>query len=356
MATDQAGVLSRPFIYSRYMRFFSVLFAGGVVASLSLSSFAQTADFGTSAPQQQATPQQQQASPAQQQQTAPAAQSAPVAPLTLESLPPDPRTPTPEERAAQEAAQMRAQITRLAQSQANWGPKLSSPGITLTMKEMSRTKTPSGTQITYRLTGTGFAPGSRLTLLRWVLNQNELTPLMGGIVIDATGAAVCGEPLPTMSTKTDATPAKTAATECSKTMQANAPVEITTTAAKGEAVRLALVAEDKKGGAATSAVPFPLVGEDRGCKLQVLLGSKDAEMALIVGDGFKASDNFTFGAETFGQKVTLGAKPDAQGHFAAAVTPYVPGHDSGDTVIFYQSDVCTPTLSFHWGKGSYKVE
>src|SRR5271165_6909718 len=105
MATDQAGVLSRPFIYSRYMRFFSVLFAGGVVASLSLSSFAQTADFGTSAPQQQASPE-------QQQETAPAAQSAPVAPLTLESLPPDPRTPTPEERAAQEAAQMRAQIDR----------------------------------------------------------------------------------------------------------------------------------------------------------------------------------------------------------------------------------------------------
>src|SRR5271169_5084139 len=111
---------SRPFIDSRHMRFFSVLFAGGVVASLSLSSFAQTADFGTAAPQQQTAP------------------AAPVAPLKLESLPPDPRTPTAEERAAQDAAQMRAQITRLAQSQANWGPKLSTPGITVTMKEMSR--------------------------------------------------------------------------------------------------------------------------------------------------------------------------------------------------------------------------
>jgi hypothetical protein len=32
------------------------------------------------------------------------------------------------------------------------------------------------------------------------------------------------------------------------------------------------------------------------------------------------------------------------------------GHDSGDTVIFYQSDTCTPTVSFHWGNGSYKAE
>src|SRR5271168_1290833 len=102
------------------MRFFSVLFAGGVVASLCLTSFAQTADFGTPAPQPQA-------SPAQQQQTAPAApQQTPVAPLKLENLPPDPHTPTPEERAAEEATQIRAQIMRLAQSQANWGPKVSS--------------------------------------------------------------------------------------------------------------------------------------------------------------------------------------------------------------------------------------
>jgi len=333
------------------MRFFSVLFAGGAVASLCLTSFAQTADFSTPAPQAQA---------AQQQTTAaaPAAQ-APVPPLKLESLPPDPHTPTTEERAAEEAGAMRAQISRLAQSQANWGPKASSPGKALTMKEMSRAKTPSGTQVTYRLTGTGFPPGARLMLVRWALNRNDLTSLMDGIVIDASGTAVCGEPLPTLSAKPDAPanpPSTAAATECSKTMAANAPVEITTTAAKGEAVRLALVADDKKGGAATSAVPFPLESEDKGCKLQVLLGSKEAELVLIVGDGFKVSNNFTLGAETFGQKTTLGAKPDAQGHFAAAITPYVQGHDSGDTVVFYQSDVCTPTLSFHWGKGSYKVE
>jgi hypothetical protein len=335
------------------MRFFSVLFAGGVAASICFtSSFAQTADFGAQAPQQQTAP-------APQQQTAPPAAQAPVAPLKLENLPPDPHTPTPEERAAEEAAAVRGQIMRLAQSQANWGPKVSSAGITLAMKEVSRAKTPSGTQVTYRLTGTGFPPGARLTLLRWALNRNELTPVMDGIVIDASGAAVCGEPLPALSSKTDApanAPAKAAAVDCSKTMQVNAPVEITTTAAKGEAVRVALLTDDKKGGAATSAVPFPLESEDKGCKLQALLGSKDAELVLIEGDGFKTSDNFTLGTETFGQKTTLGTKPDAQGHFVAAMTPYVQGHDSGDTVVFYQSDVCTPTLSFHWGKGSYKVE
>jgi hypothetical protein len=340
------------------MRFLSVLFAGGVAAAFCLTSFSQTADQGYGS--------QQQAAPAAQ---APANNS-PTPQLKLEDLPPDPRTPTAEEEAAQAVERQRAQIMRVAASMANWGPKASSPGITLTMKETSRTKGASATLITYRLAATGFAPGTRLTLLRWPLNQNVLA-VMNGIVIDASGTAVCGAAAAAESapaapsadggkTATDAQTARQSATPtvapCTKTMQVNAPVEITTEAAKGEAIRVALVAEDKKGGAAASVVPFPIAGEDKGCRLQILLGSKDAELVLIDGNGFKADTPFTMGAETFGQKASIAAKPDAKGHFTAAMTPYLQGHDSGDTVVYYQSDVCTPTVSFHWGKGSYKAE
>ena len=340
------------------MRFLSVLFAGGVAASLCLTSFSQTADQGYGA--------QQQAAPAAQ---APANNS-PTPQLKLEDLPPDPHTPTAEEEAEQAVARQRAQVMRLATSMANWGPKASSPGINLTMKETAREKGGVGTLITYRLAATGFAPGTRLTLLRWPLNQGVVA-VMNGIVIDASGTAVCGAQAaatntpvaPSADAGTTAADAQAAAQSatpavapCTKTMQVNAPVEITTAAAKGEAIRVALVAEDKKGGAAASAVPFPVTGESKGCKLQVLLGSKDAELVLIEGSGFKADTPFTMGAETFGQKASLSPKPDAQGNFVAAMTPFVQGHDSGDTVVYYQSDVCTPTVSFHWGKGSYKAE
>jgi hypothetical protein len=340
------------------MRFLSVLFAGGVAASLCLTSFSQTAD--------QSSQTQQQAAPATQSPSS----NGSTPQLKLENLPPDPRTPTAEEEAAQAAERQRAQIARVATSMANWGPKASSPGITLTMKETGREKAALGTLITYRLASTGFAPGTRLTLLRWPLNQG-VTAVMNGIVIDASGTAVCGSPAPAVSAPPPPSPdeGKTAADAqaarqnaapsvpaCTKTMQANAPVEIMTAAAKGEAIRVALVAEDRKGGAAASVVPYPLTGADRGCKLQVLLGAKDGELVLIEGEGFKPDVPFTMGAETFGQKASIGAKPDAQGHFVAAMTPYVQGHDSGDTVVYYQSDPCTPTVSFHWGKGTYKVE
>ena len=86
------------------------------------------------------------------------------------------------------------------------------------------------------------------------------------------------------------------------------------------------------------------------------LGVGVAVLVLVEGDGFKPDVPFTAGVESFGEKTSLADKPDAQGHFVAAMTPYLQGHDNGDTVIYYQSDTCTPTVSFHWGKGSYKAE
>jgi hypothetical protein len=86
------------------MRFVSALIAGGAVASLCLASlsaplFAQSAAV-PNAPSSQAAP-----------------QSAPVAPLKLQDLPPDPHTPTPEELAQEAAARTRMQIQQVAAAQ-----------------------------------------------------------------------------------------------------------------------------------------------------------------------------------------------------------------------------------------------
>jgi hypothetical protein len=315
------------------MRLVSALITAGALASLCVASFAQTAPVPNAPASQLA----QTSAPATA--PSPAAQS-PAAPLKLQDLPPDPHTPTPEEQAAATAARTRMQIQQIAAAQNNWGPASSAPGMSLTLKETGRTKTDAGTQITYQLTGAGFTPDTKLTLLRWPLNQN-VAPVMDGIVIDSTGTAVCAGP---------------DAGSCGKTMKANAPVEVTTTVAKGEAVRVALVAPDKKHGAAVSVVPFPLESEDKGCKLEVIRGSKDDELVLIEGDGFGSAANFNAGTESFGEKRPIGAKPNAQGHFVVAMTPWVTGHDNGDTVIYAQTDTCSPTLSFHWGKDTYKVE
>ena len=139
-------------------------------------------------------------------------------------------------------------------------------------------------------------------------------------------------------------------------MKPGTPITITTTAARGEAVRVALIASDRKHGAAVSFVPFPIEGVDKGCKIDVLLGSKDAELVLIEGEGFKQDATYTLGSESYGQKYPLRAAISARGSFIAALTPWAPGHDTGDTTVYYQSSTCTPTVSFHWGKDTYKPE
>lgn len=254
------------------------------------------------------------------------------------------------------------ELTNLARAQANWGPRESATGMSLALKETGRTKNANGTtEISYQITGKGFTPDMRLTLLRWRLNQN-ITRVMSGIVVDSSGTAVCGVAAPGPAAPTDAAGAKAAAAEaatvpsCTKVMKPGTPIGFVTTAAKGEPIRVALIADDRKHGAAVTVVPFPIEGTDKGCKISVVLGSKDAELVLVEGEGFKPDKTFTLGTESYGEKHPLHAVPNGKGEFIAALTPWAPGHDVGDTTVYYQSSTCTPTVSFHWGKNTYKPE
>jgi hypothetical protein len=306
------------------------LIAAGALSPLGVAALAQA-----TAP----SPAQPQSAPAPSAPAAPGTPATP-APLVLQDLPADPHTPTPEEQAQLDAERQRRQIQQIAAAQNKWGPAASTPGMSLTLKEVARTKTDAGTEITYQLVGSGLPPGMKLTLVRWPLNQG-VTALMDGISLDASGTAVCDGP---------------EAGSCGKTFAPKAPIEAKVTVAKGEAVRLALIGPDKKTGAAASVVPFPIASEDKGCRLEVIRGSKNDELVLIQGDGFKPATNFNAGSESFGEKRPMGAAPNANGHFVVAMTPWVTGHDQGDTVIYAQTDTCSPTLSFHWGKDNYKLE
>lgn len=249
------------------------------------------------------------------------------------------------------------ELINVARAQARWGAADSAPGMSLELKETGRQKTAAGTEITYQLDGKGFTPDMQLTLFRWPLNQ-AVQKAMSGIVVDAQGTAVCGIAAPGPTAPGDVTAANSAvaAPSCTKTMKPGTPITITTTAAKGEAVRVALIAPDRKHGAAVSYVPFPMEGADRGCKLQVILGSKDADLVLVEGEGFKHDATYTLGYESFGQKHPMQATITPKGSFLAALTPWAPNHTVGDTVVYYQSSSCSPTVDIHWGKDTYKPE
>lgn len=325
---------------------------------IAVALFAQTSQQSADTPTGPAQ-QAEQTSGSQGASTAPAG---PVAPLQLHNLAPEPHTPSPAEIEARKEERLRAEISRLAAMEAAWGSQISHPGMSLTFKEIGQKQTPDGTELSYHLIGIGYTPDMRLTLLRWPLNS-PIQHVMSGVAINASGMAVCGIAAPGPSAPTDAaqtTPAAAAAAamvpSCTATMKPGTPIVITATVAKGEPIRVALVATDHAHGAAASLIPYPIEGQDKGCKLDVVLGAKNAELVLIKGSGFKQDTTYTFGSESYGEKHGIATTIRPDGTFVTALLPEIPNHPYGSTVIYYQSATCTPTVSFNWGQGSYKVQ
>jgi hypothetical protein len=321
-------------------------------------------------------------------------------PLQLENLPPQGHTLTPAEQAQVQRDRVYRQALRVATLEARWGPAMSTPGVSISLVETGRAKTASGhTLLTWRISGAGFRAGEKLTLVRWPLSE-ALKTVMGGLVLNAQGIAVCGAappakfaaapaPAPAANVEAPASGLSAAPTpqigssppppaagppSCADTMQPNQPVRIQATVAPGEAVRVALVGEDRGNRAFTEAVPFPIADTDKGCRLQVLLGLKDADLVVVQGTGFPPNSEVKIiQADTGGKTYTLKSQTNSDGHLAIALMPGITGQPAGGTTIRYAGVVqppsltapaapqapdsaCAPAVSFRWGQGTYKPE
>jgi hypothetical protein len=349
--------------------------------------------FSTGSPAQSTTPSSQQtpATPAPQNSNG-QTQTPNAAPpkLQLQDLPPDSHTLTPAEQQQQKQEEAMNAAIRLASLQAHWGPQMTTAGLSLTMNEVTRTKTSEGTQITYHLTGSGFSQTDKLMLVRWSLDA-QAKVLMGGIGFDVGGMAVCNDtpgadalasaasdlsaaPAPSGTAKTaNAQPAFTPPPSCATMMKPGQLVEIETTAAPGEAIRVALVTADRKRAAETSAIPFPIANEDKGCKLQVILSVKDAGLVLVDGTGFPANMLLKLVASAGGASHELHARSSADGRIVIPLLTGEQGKSSGQTTVKFAginreptldtpkeeatpNPECAPAVSYPWGEGSYKVQ
>jgi hypothetical protein len=328
-----------------------------------------------------ATAQNQQPGPASQQPAATPGQPSTAPSLQLENLPPDTHTLTPAEQAQLKQQEAINAALRLAAVEARWGPEMSTPGMSISLVEAGKTKAADGsTQLTYHITGSGFSAGERLTLLRWPLNVSAEN-VMSGLVLDASGTAVCGAPLaaaaapsaPAADGSAASAAPKATAPPCTQTMQPNQPVEIQATVAEGEPIRVALVGDTEKNGAAATTVPFPMENTDQGCRLQVILGVKDAAMVLVEGTGFPPNTALKVDSTTTGTTRTLHPKTNPDGRMVFAVLPEAKGQDAGQTTVTFAGVMhypsletnknppapdpsCKPAVTFAWGKGAYKAE
>lgn len=342
--------------------FFGVCSLSALVCVLSSVSpaLAQSTNNQQAAP---STPQTQTASPAQAQPQ-------------LHDLPPDSHTLTPAEQAQEREQQALAAALRLASLQAHWGAGMSTPGLSMSLVETGRAKTADGaTQLSYHITASGFTPGDSLSLIRWPLNE-QAHKVMSDLALAPDGTLICAappaNPTPTAPSAAKA-PAGPTAPSCTSTMKPNDPVVIQASVAQGEAIRVAVVDDDRSRGAAASVVPFPLASENQGCKLSIVLGLQDASMVLVEGTGFPPNTPLKLESITGSNTRQLSPRTNADGRLVVVDLPQSKGAPTGTTTVRFAGvthfptledsksppkpdPTCAPSVTYTWGKGTYKPQ
>jgi hypothetical protein len=242
-------------------------------------------------------------------------------------------TPAPTYR-TQDEASVDSRISRMAKVQKNWGPKMNTSGVRITLKEVKRVMTPQGTSVYYHLLETGLDTGQVYTLFSATL-QLSTVPALEGVTFSESGLGVCAG--------RDGT--------CSGD-KPNDPIDLVMFAAKGEPKRLAVVSANSEYKAFTYVVPFPIVGEDRGCTVEVILLSAKAEAVLIHASGLTPTRDVHFTGVSEGEIQRNDSKADEEGNYYQAALPFVKGKSHGSAKATIQSSGCSPSVSFEWGDGT----
>lgn len=214
----------------------------------------------------------------------------------------------------------------------NWGK--ATPGVTLVAHEEPREHTDKGTVLWYNLIGKGFPDGVVYALWRWVPGKSP-EPLIRGVSFDKRGVLVCSGKL-----------------DYCKGSGSDDPVNLKTTAARGEMKRLAVVSEDGKIAAFVDTVPFPIEASDKSCKLSVTRSSPLADAVVVRATGLKGNQPLTvttrYGTAEAKEKLMSGSDGTWQElvHAPDAQQP------SGKALISVSDGFCSVSVAYAYGPGS----
>jgi hypothetical protein len=126
-------------------------------------------------------------------------------------------------------------------------------------------------------------------------------------------------------------------------------------AARGEPIRYALASSDKQLFISGTLVPFPLVDQGQGCRLEVRLAMPDADAVLISADGLPANADVPLQLVSAGVAETGSFHADAQGHAVTTDLPFVANLDSGSLRVTLVTQNCSAAVEIPWGKKSYHL-
>ena len=129
------------------------------------------------------------------------------------------------------------------------------------------------------------------------------------------------------------------------------PIEFTVLPAKGEPYRFYAVSTDKKYKLTFSVVPDLLIGNDRGCSVEVVRLTPKWEVVMIRMKGFQPAEKVEFSSDSYGEHHGGPVTIDPNGaNDHTVILPYVAGKPTGSTLIKMSGTKCSPSVSFEWGK------
>jgi hypothetical protein len=231
----------------------------------------------------------------------------------------NPGTPAPD---------VQSSVEGLVKIHRAWGPVTSTPNMSLTLAESSRST--EGIRMT--LHTTGLPAGKTYSLVSWTITEKNPVTLMDGVTVDASGLAICA-----------GTPGT-----C-KGDKADDPIDLVLRPIAGEPVRLALISSDQSIKVLANTVPIPLRGADQGCTLDAVLLSPGAEVVWIEAAGFIPKGTITVRSSSEGELRGDDKKANADGSFRTAILPYVEGLSHGVVTVTLKSGKCSPSVKIPWG-------
>jgi hypothetical protein len=96
-------------------------------------------------------------------------------------------------------------------------------------------------------------------------------------------------------------------------------------------------------------VPHPVVSEDQGCRLEVIIAQPNAKAVLIVADRFPAKAKIPLLLESDDVTDNEILTTNADGHAVIAVFPYLPGKTHGMLKADAEGPKCLPNVVLPWG-------
>jgi hypothetical protein len=213
---------------------------------------------------------------------------------------------------------------------------MNSPGVELSLKEMSRSKSTDRTLVRYELYTTGMPKNLTYTIFE-VKISGQVVKVLTGVTLDSNGRAICAGRKGTCSGSGP-----------------DSPVDLVFFAGKSEPKRLSLASDDGQIKGFLVVVPFPNATTDKNCRLESIIGTPKGELTYIQGSGFEPNEELTTDGESYDEKNHGVAKAEADGSFFAATLPGIIGKPSGSTVFEVKGKNCDPKLTFPWG--TYQLE